>query len=721
MPTISASREGPVVLEQMTGMRQPSGSGPGTRRKVNLAGTLRKHRLLTLFVAVVVIAAGVPAAWLLGAPKYSATFVIYVSPRFLSNLGEGGEQKFESATQYRDYVQQNVRTINRFDIVLEALKRIGPLRSVWMKPQETLERAATRLQGALVVEQVPDTYQITATLESPNREGLAELVNAIAAVYLERAKSEEFYASDQRVDSLVQDRTRVQAEIEAEQAKRVELAQELGVSSFTDNYLNPYDRLLVAAKEAEAEARKDAIQAEAQLAAFDDTQRAGGTDALNAYALDQASKDPTLASLMTNLNSRRAQILASLSGLSPEHPGRRAADRELAEIEKERQFAYQRLVDSFSKMMMDQRRADSFKADRAEQRLTDEVRHQESQAASFTRAYQEGIQLGADIDRARKRYDSIEQRLEFFSMEKGAPGYVRLFSAARAPDLPVKGGRKKLFGIFVLIGFAMALVVPVGVDFFDPRIHSPADTEGILGFPLIGWLMEKKQAGPEFSREQILRLANRIAQDQQSNGSRIFAFTSVKAGGGTSSSVLETAAALGRLGVPALAVEANAYRADPRYRRPDSRGLTVLLTANQSLESELVPGDDEMPDRVPVGDIRDEKNLPDIQNLLEVLRQATLAYRVVLVDIPPILVSVDAEFIAGSADVVVLVIEAESVTRAELIRSARSLERIKVPAVSALLNRVRGIEANGFADAALAEFQNGAAPAPSRWIRPWLW
>jgi len=693
----------------------------GVASKIDVLESVRRHRVLAALLALLAICIAVPAAWILGTPTYAATAVIFVSPRFVSNLADGGEQKFESATQYRDYVQQNVRTINRFDIVLEALQRTGPLSANWIRRGETMERAATRLQNALVVQQVPDTYQITITLESGSKGGLAELVNSVASVYLEKAKSEEFFASDERIKTLLADRARLQKEIEEKQARRVAIAQELGVSSFTDTYLNPYDRLLVTAKEGQLDAAKDAIQADAQLSAFDDSQRAGGTDSLRAYALDQASKDPTLASLMTSLNARRAQILAMLSGLSPEHPGRKAAERELAEIEKERQAAYQRLVDSFSKMLIDQRRADAFKARQVARKLDAEVSSQTSQAAWFTKNYQDAIQIGLDIDQARKRYDTIEQRVDFFTLEKGAPGFVRLFSSARAPDEPIKGGRKKWFAIFLLGGFVVAAFVPVGFDLMDTRLHTPRDVEKQLGFPPMGWLMEKSEAGPEFAREQILRLANRITQDHLNNKSFIFAFTSVKAQGGSSTVVVETARALGHLGISALAVEANAYRADPRYRRANSRGLTVLLTSNQTLHSGIVPGDEEMPDSIPVGDLLNEKNLPDIQNLVQVLRQAAEVYSVVLVDIPPILVSVDAEFIARNADVVVLVIEAESVTKPELRRAAKSLERIRVPAVSALLNRVRGKESGGFAEDALQEFQTGATKPAARWFRPWLW
>ena len=243
----------------------------------------------------------------------------------------------------------------------------------------------------------------------------------------------------------------------------------------------------------------------------------------------------------------------------------------------------------------------------------------------------------------------------------------------------------------------LGLIAPVGVDILDPRIQTPRNVETVLGFAPIAWLLRRQDAGPEFAREQIRRLASRILQDHQTNGTRIFAFTSVKARGGTSSIVMETATAIGRLGLSALAVEANAYRADPRYRNTNSRGLSFVLRGSQEIGDCVVPGTDEMPDYVPLGDVDEHKSLPDIQKLIEILRASADAYEVVLIDLPPILASVDAEFIARGADVTVLVIEANAVNRDELKRAAACLERIKVAAVSAVLNKVAPDAGDGFA------------------------
>jgi Mrp family chromosome partitioning ATPase/uncharacterized protein involved in exopolysaccharide biosynthesis len=699
--------------------REPVPAPGGSRAQ--LLRSLGRHKLLAFVVFLFVTALGSPLAWIRGEAKYASTAVVYVSPRFVANLQDGKEIDIQSDAQYHEYIQQNARTINRFDILLEALKTLGPRNAIWVKPKETIEHAAERLQAALAITPVTDTYQIAVTLESPKRDGLADLVNAIVNIYLAKAKSEEFYASDERVKTLLDDRGRLEDDMARKQARRLEVSQELGVSSFTDNFVNPYDRLLGDAKQALGSAEKQKIEADALVATVDAGQRPAGNDALRALAAENVSKDTALTSLEANLNVRRTQLLSNISGLTADNPARRAVERELADLEKEREATYQRLLNSYSRMILDERRAEDYKATQVVEKLHAEVDRQASQASWFTRNYQEGMQLGDDIDLLRKRIDGIQQRIDFFSLEKSAPGFVRSFSAARPPDQPTKGGRRTLLAVVFFVAFLAGLAAPMMVDMADPRIHTPRDVEQLLGFPPLAWLMDKKEAGKEFAGEQTLRLANRIAQDQQSSSSRIFAFTSVKAKGGTSGIVLDTAAALSRLGVRALAVEANAYRADPRYRAPGDRGLTVVLRGNYDLASAVVPGNGEMPDYLPIGDVKNEKNLPDIQNLMQLLQESAAAYSVVLVDLPPILVSVDAEFISRQADVVVLVVEAHAVTRAELLRCAKSLERLAAPGVAVVLNRVRSKAGDGFAAAARQEFRTGISEPPVGLLGRLLW
>ena len=176
-------------------------------RKIDPLASVWKHKWLALAVGFVVCLIGLPAAYYLGKPVYYTEAVIYISPRFLKNLESDTEQELQSNTQYREYVQQQVRTINRYDIVAKALERLGDNRfRWWQKKNETERRAIERLQQSLRVKPVSDTYQIVVGLEGPEAGGLAEIVNSVVDVFLETAKNEEFFASDARIDLLQDER-----------------------------------------------------------------------------------------------------------------------------------------------------------------------------------------------------------------------------------------------------------------------------------------------------------------------------------------------------------------------------------------------------------------------------------------------------------------------------------------------------------------------------------
>ncbi len=707
--TFTGSSNSPALAQDKPSMR------------LDVLGSLRRHRLLSITSFLLALVCGLGVAWVRGKPKYSAAAVIFVSPRFVANLQDDKEFDLQSNSQYREYVQQNVRTINRFDIVREAIENLGPKQSLWVRPKESMTRATERLQGTLTIEPVPDTYQILVSLSGGKPNGLATIVNAVVNTFLLKIKTEEFYGSDDRLRNLRDERARLQKDVAEKQQQRATLAQELGVSTFAEGILNPYDKLLVDQKGALADARRDRIQAEAQLAAVEMPGSGKGPNPLQAYALEMVSKDPGLTTLDANLNQRRSVLLANISGLAPDHPGRRAAEKELQELEADRDRAYNSRLKSYMAMILEQKKAEVGKTRQVEKGLTQEVAIQAGQASGFSHGYQEAMGLGQEMDRERKRVDSIEDRISFLSLESRAPGFVRLFSAARPPEFPVKGGRKRLALVSLVAALLLGILIPVTVDYLDPRLHWPGDLQQALGFPVLGWLLEKAEAGKDFEREQVFRIASRISQEFQTHGSQIFAFTGVKAGNGTTTVVHNVAHALTQLGIPALAVEANAYRADPRYRSPNSRGLTVVLRGQSDIAAEIVPGDDEKPDHLPVGDINTLGNLPDLQNLVQVLKQATSVYSIILVDLPPILASVDSELIARSADVVVLVVEAETVSKGEAKRAAKVLTRVNPSAIATLLNRVRLDSAAGFGREARDEFYQGTTKPASFWTSPWLW
>jgi len=288
---------------------EPQATGSG--RAIDPLRSLSKHRLIALLVLVGITLAGLPIAWFKGKPLYRTEGVLYVSPRFLRNLDSDEEHQLQSNTQYREFMQQQVRTVNRYDIVASVMKQAA-IAKAWKKPNESERRAIERLQGALQIVPVPDTYQVTVALEGEQPAGLAELINGVMNEFTAVAQKEVLWDADGRLEKLEQEKANIAAEIAGLVERKAGLSQELGTTVFSEGLVNSYDKRLAASLDALEEARRQRFAAEAALSG----QAAPG---LAATAMDKALNDSGLVSLKSTLNQRKdfAELLRLLAEGNP--------------------------------------------------------------------------------------------------------------------------------------------------------------------------------------------------------------------------------------------------------------------------------------------------------------------------------------------------------------------------------------------------------------------
>ncbi len=696
-----------------TSAEEPKRVYPG--RGINPVRSLWNHKFMAACIMILIAAAGAPVAWIKGAPKYRSECVVFVSPRFTRNLEQDPELDFQSNSQYREYVQQQVKTINRYDIILQSLDRLGPNRSYWQHEDESPRRAAERLQASLDISPIRDTYQIVVGLEDEHPDGLAETITAVVETFLETSKKEEFYASDRRLEDLRKEREKIVKEISNKVESRTQIAQDLGVTTFSEALPNPYDRLLEGSREALAQARRLRIEAEAQLSVIDPGTAPGTGDTARGMVRAQVATDPTLSSYVANLNLRRSELQSKIAGLTPEHPGRKAAEEELKSIDNEFLQQTSSLTQFYVKTLLSQRQAEASKAHHVERQLQLEMETQATQTQWYAARFHEALNLGWEIERARRRLDSVENRIDYLILESQAPGFVRMFSKARPPEIPFQGGRRKLLALCLVAAFMIGLLAPTAVDFLDPRIHGPGEAESALGFPPVVWLPEKSPTRRRVYEDHLIRLAGCMIRDAQTQGTRIFCLTSVHPGDGTTTLTLELAQKLTELGFPSLAVEANALHPDERYREDGHGhpGLKDVLASSALAPNAIVPASGSLPDRISLGENIEDAHLGEFRRIRDVLQYLATAYRFVILDAPPILASADAEFLAGVVPGTLLVLRAHILERQDLQRAARQLELANPGVAGAVLNRLQS-----------AEFLSAAAPGgkkTSTLLSPWLW
>ena len=663
--------------------------------------SLLAHRRAALIAFMVVLLAGAPLAWIKGRPFYLASATLQVAPNYMKNLKDDRELEFQSNQQYRQFVEHLVRSVARADILKRALDSLPDKTNPVFVAKESPRATIERLQRSLVVMPVPDTYLLQITLESPTRRGLDEVVNAIAAAFISRMREEQMFGRDDRVRNLEARHTELQTLVESKARRRTEIALELGVTTFNRNDGNPFDKQLADTRSALAEARNARMVAQARRAAF---ALRGETDINTRSIQENILGDPGLNSLKASLNTRRASLLSALSGLTDDHPAFEAARTELEQIEREITHHTEALraqvkgsLKSRIDMSVDQGR-------RLETDLESVLAGQENSRLRFAALFNEAANLSDEIDKHSREVDSVRERMNFFATERSALGFVRSVTPALPPEVPLGAGRKKMLMIVLVAALAAATLVPIAIDLANRRIRTVNDAEKTLGMHAVGWLLERESlAAHMVADDQLRRLAASLVREQDRHGTRVFALCGAKPGAGVSDIVIALARTLDALGLPTLAVEANAFCRDARFEGR-AAGLTQILRGECGAQDAIAPANATLPDRVHVGAGPGTTHLDGLDRLPPVIAQWAAQYRFVLVDMPPLLTSADAELLLPALGQVMLVVEAGATGHGELARAARLLERVSPRVVGLLVNRIRPLHGGGYLRDLMIEF-----------------
>lgn len=699
------------MSDQTLASQQPALPGRG----LQFLDSLRQHSRLAVISFFAIVFLGLPLVFIKGVPKYQATATVHVAARYMKNIRDDNELDYQSNSQYRQFVEQQTKTINRYDILETALRSLSAQnteatgdagKNPWQRDGESERRAIERLQRELRILPVPDTYLIQISLEGDTPHGLDQVVNAVVTAYVAKAREEQIYGADERVRNLRKRESELVSSIDTLTRQRSEIANELGVTAFKVDDGNPFDKLAQKLREDIAEARGRRFDAEAKQSAFGKT---GETDLVTRSIQESVLVDPGLNSLKSSLNKRRADLLTAISGLAAEHPGYQAARQEIAEIDAELRRHTEQLSKQLHEGMLKRHMTAVDQAKRLESDLQASLEEANKRSAAYAARFNQAATMTADLEQLRKELDTVRERLDFLSAENGSLGLVRAVTPAMVPDQPYGAGKKKLLLLVIAAALAGSLLLPMVLNLLDRRIRTPHDAQRCLGFAPLGSVIERNDAaGESFANDQLRRLASGLIREQDRTGTHAIAFTGVKPGAGTTRLVRDLAATLNRLGVPTLAVDANAFHPDAAYG--SGPGLAALLEHPDSPAAiNLIDGLPSLNVGTPAG----QQQLDQLDHLGSVLAQLGKDYRFILIDAPPLLTASDSELIVRAAGSVVLVVEADAISQGEVKRAARLLEALDPPSVGAIVNRIAPFVGGGYLSSLMAEHASGTRQAPA--------
>lgn len=657
--------------------------------------SLRVHYRVSLFIFVLVVLIGLPVAWIKGQSVYSTEAVFQVSPNYMKTLASDKEVEFQSNSQYREFVNHLSSTVRRYDVIQRALKKLRDAK-VNVQPAGMTERKyIEKLQKLVTVRAIPDTYMVRIGFEGQDKEALDDIVNAITQSFLETTKSEQIFGSVERLEVLQANAARLQQEITQLEAQRVGLSEGLGLTTFRENVVNPYDTMLAQAREQHAAAAINRAQADATLQAFL-AQRETPTS-VGRSILEMRLQDNGLQALRSEVVKRSEELSRVPSGLEDKHPAKKPALEEYAAINKrllskESEFDAAAYSNVKSRLLASQLQTRKIEAE-----ILDGLKKIESQAADYAKNFQQAMRITSDIAKREQEHKEVRDRLNYLQNESAAIGFVRLVSAALPAETPQGVGKTKLLLMVLLMAGGLALVAPIALDLSDKRIHTVNDAEKLMGIPAAGWqVMNTDLPSGIFAKEQTRRFASTLIRNRARTAKNLFSFASIKTAGGVDVVILDTAAALKQLGFRVLVVDANSFTPSTLFSRAQP-GLSNFLAGQASLDDvqHTLVHQAESLQAVGFGD-QLSIGLQRLDLLAQAFAHWTQQHDYVLVALPPVLLSADAELLIDALGQVFMVLEAQSVSRGEVVRAKRLLEKLDPEAVGLFVNSIPMFQGGGY-------------------------
>jgi polysaccharide biosynthesis transport protein len=648
--------------------------------RINLLKSLRLHRVTAILVTLLVLGLGL-AVVARHKPYYGATSIIYVSPTVPKTLTEDHELD----RPYESYVQEIMHDVDRSDIIAEAIHKMPA--GLWLYPGETERAGVARLQHSLDISRVGTTYQVEITLEGFRPEHLADIVNTITNVYIEKARSEEYYGRDERLATLKDELSRIQSDTDALLKEQAQITKALGVASFNATGSNVIDAENAKMQGDLTAAHELRMQAESQLAALNNGDSTAPNSALNAAADEIIASDPGLMSLKTSLSQQRATLLGQLNGMTESHPFRKQTEDRLAQIDKAIQDMQTDLRRKAAVRLDQKLRTQLNQAQMYESKLNGDLQHGTRLASDAAPKIQRAQEIQAKLTNLQTRYTAVDDRISQLQLESSSPGSVHLFSPADPPLGPVKSKIRMLLILIFPFSVFLGVLTAVALDLLDPHIYTATDVEAVLGFAPIGMLYDDREVTQIVFDECALRMAAGIDHAARQAGARTFVVTAVNSGAGTTSIIENLGSMLAKLGRKTLVIDPSGnsepvafvtFGADLQKRPISFPDPSVV---NPSVATELQTtksGRQSLPARV----------APLNGFVFESFQSLSAEYDIVLIDAAPLLISAETEYLARMADVTVLVSEAGKTHKRWLTRAARLLERLGVAGAAAVVNKV---------------------------------
>lgn len=614
-------------------------------------------------------------------------------------------------------------------------------------PLDQSPRTRTRLlrifKSRLKVASVRGTRLIQVTYQSNDPRQAAEIANALIESYKAQYLQSHYEATSEASEWLTKQLSDLKSNVEESEKKLTDFEKETGILSLNTMPANSGASAGEGQIHSVVIQKLDALNAELTAAEANRI----GKEALyrivetnNDDVILGLSKDPlalqsnsmvlTQGGGLSNLQQLRQERNELRTNIAQASITLGANNRHLKELQA-RLSALEDEIHQELQEIIKRAQTDFELAQQTEGELRKRFVQQQAEASKLNEKAVQYAVLSQEASSRKKLYEDLYTKLQEANVAAGIKATnITVVDPARTQSVPVRPNRKTNLALGILVGLFVGIGAALTVESLDRTVSDPAELEEITEMSVVGVIPDFDEKGRTYgarlaygarrlrkegkdtpdpphkpsevlmltqphsvAAEAIRALRTTILLSRAGGEPRVLLVTSCAAGEGKTTVTTNLAVAMAQHNKRVIIVEADLRR--PQFERtmkiPNEVGLSSVLAGSSTSEEAIhrgvhVPTLDVLPAGPRPPRPADVLASAAFDQLLKHLREH---YDMVLIDSPPALLVTDAVEISLKTDAVIWVAQAGIVTRPQLARAKRLVERDRMPVIGFVMNRIR--------------------------------
>lgn len=544
---------------------------------------------------------------------------------------------------------------------------------------------------------------ITVSLESPDADQAAKIVNSVVQCYLEFSSKQRRATATELVDVLRAAKQVRDEELRDATARLLEFRRSHGSLLLTHERGGIVTQRMSALARELATAELEAINAQAVFETAQSVRDEPERVVQLLHLLNEHGASPSLqeeeAELAKSLRQAETERTALLETFGPDHPDVTACVARIADARDRLDACRRKLAETF---LVGADHRHQMAGARADQLRATYLAQQDLATDANTKAVEYDL-LQAEVQRRERISEILDSRIKQIDVtgDVGALN-ISVLEWAQAGGAPVHPQKARIIGLALILGAILGLIAASIWEWADDRLRTTADISRRLGLPVLGEIphladtsmtlgMSSRVPTPLMAEAcHTVRTALRFAA--QNGRLQTILVASPGAQEGKSTLVSSLAVVLAQAGKRTLIVDANLRNAAQHriFGLDEEPGLDGLLSSGISFAAAIRPtpvgGLDVLPGGSgPAVSAAELLSSDRFHHLLELLK---LEYDCILIDSPPVLDFADASVIAARVDGTLLTVRAARSTGNHALAACATLQRVGAEIVGSVLNDV---------------------------------